>query len=172
MFLRKGVLKICSKFIGGHPFRSVISIKLQSSFIEIALRYGCSPVNLLHPFRTPFPSNTSGWLPLKNTFWHAHSLEGFQKSHNIFHDVSLLHKVSKKIFISFLPTLLYRVMRWGWVSQILGAKFLNYGWTTQEHYANISVCLFCVCILMSSSCHKEKCWTGTVFKEYFETPLR
>ena len=29
MFLRKSVLKICSKFTGEHPCRSVISIKLQ-----------------------------------------------------------------------------------------------------------------------------------------------
>ena len=28
------------------------------------LRRGCSPVNLLHIFRTPFPMNTSGWLLL------------------------------------------------------------------------------------------------------------
>ena len=54
VFLVKGVLKICSKFTGEYPCRSVISIKLQSNFIEIALRHGCSPVNLLHIFRTPF----------------------------------------------------------------------------------------------------------------------
>ena len=53
-FLRKGVLKICSKFTGEHPCRSAISIKLQSSFSEIALRHGCSPANLQHIFRTPF----------------------------------------------------------------------------------------------------------------------
>ena len=38
---------------------------VQSNVIEIALRHGCSPVNLLnllHIFRTPFPGNTSGWL--------------------------------------------------------------------------------------------------------------
>ena len=29
---------------------------------EITLRYGCSPVNLLYSFRTPFPKNSSGWL--------------------------------------------------------------------------------------------------------------
>ena len=29
---------------------------------EITLRYGCSPVNLLYIFRTPFPKNSSGWL--------------------------------------------------------------------------------------------------------------
>ena len=39
--------------------------KVASNFIEIALRHGCSPVNLLHIFRTPFPRNTSGWLLLK-----------------------------------------------------------------------------------------------------------
>ena len=32
--------------------------------IEIALRHGCSPVNVLHIFRTPHPKNTSGRLLL------------------------------------------------------------------------------------------------------------
>ena len=31
VFLRKGVLRICSKFTGEHPCRSVISIKLLST---------------------------------------------------------------------------------------------------------------------------------------------
>ena len=63
MFLRKVVLKICSKFTGEHPCRSAISI-----FIEIALWHGCSPVNLLQIFRTPFSRNTSGWLLLQFAF--------------------------------------------------------------------------------------------------------
>ena len=62
MFLRKGVLKICSKFTGEHPCQSMISIKLQSKCIEITLWHGYSTVNLTHIFRTPFPKNTSGWL--------------------------------------------------------------------------------------------------------------
>ena len=65
MFLRKGWLKICSKFTGEHTCRSVILIKLQSNFIEISLRHGCFPVNLLHLFRTLFSRNTSEWLFLK-----------------------------------------------------------------------------------------------------------
>ena len=64
VFLGKGVLKICSIFRGEHPCRSVIPIKMQSNLIEITLRHGCSPVNLLHIFRTPFPRNTSWWLLL------------------------------------------------------------------------------------------------------------
>ena len=64
VFLRKYVVKICSKFRAEHPCRSVISIKLLCNFIEIALRHRCSPVNLLHIFRTPFPKNTSRWLLL------------------------------------------------------------------------------------------------------------
>ena len=44
-------------------------LQLQSSFIEIALQHGCSPVNLLHSFRTPFPTKTSGWLLLRVLFW-------------------------------------------------------------------------------------------------------
>ena len=65
VFLGKGVLKICSKFTGEHPCRSVISINLLCNFNEITLRHGCSTVNLLHIFRTHFLMNTSGCLPLK-----------------------------------------------------------------------------------------------------------
>ena len=39
--------------------------KIQSNFIEITLRHGCSPVNLLHFFRTPFHKNISGGLLLQ-----------------------------------------------------------------------------------------------------------
>ena len=35
-----------------------------NNFIEITLRHGCTPVNLLHFFKTPFPKNTSGGLLL------------------------------------------------------------------------------------------------------------
>ena len=66
VFLRKGVLKICCKFTGEHPCRSVISIKLLCNFIDIAIRHGCSPIDLLHIFKTPFPRNTSGWLLLSS----------------------------------------------------------------------------------------------------------
>ena len=66
VFLWKGVLKICSKFTE-HPCQSAISIKLLCNFIEITLRHGCSPVNLMHIFRTPFHRNTSWWLLLPFT---------------------------------------------------------------------------------------------------------
>ena len=59
VFLGKGILKICSKFTGELPCRSVLC-----NFIEIALRHGCSLINLLHVFRTPFPKNTPGELLL------------------------------------------------------------------------------------------------------------
>ena len=43
VLLGKGVLNMCSKFTGEHPYQSVNHI-----------RHGCSPVNLPHIFRTPF----------------------------------------------------------------------------------------------------------------------
>ena len=76
MFFRNDVLKLCSKFTGEHPCRNAISIKLQSNFIEITLRHGCSPVNLLQVFRTPFPKNTSWRLLLKTL--HRRCLRGFR----------------------------------------------------------------------------------------------
>ena len=62
VFLRRALLKICSKFAGEHRCRNVVSIKLQSNFIEITLRHGSYPVNLVHFIRTTFPKNTSGGL--------------------------------------------------------------------------------------------------------------
>ena len=41
------------------------SIKLQNNFIEITLWHGCSPVNFLHIFRTPFPKSNFGGLVLQ-----------------------------------------------------------------------------------------------------------
>ena len=77
MFLWKGVLKICSKFTGEHPCLSATSINLQSNFIEITLRHGCSPVNLLHIFRTVFLKNTYEWLlpMVPFSFWEELNLK-------------------------------------------------------------------------------------------------
>ena len=38
----------------------------QSNFVEITLQHGCSLVNLLHIFRTPFPKKISGEMLLKD----------------------------------------------------------------------------------------------------------
>ena len=80
MFLGKGVLKICSKFIGEHSCQSVISITLESNFIEIALRRGCSLVNSLHIFRTLFPKNTSGWLFLPQNNSYVNKIKSLQRA--------------------------------------------------------------------------------------------
>ena len=64
VFLGKVVPKICSKLTGEHQSQNVISIKLLCNVIEIRLWNGCSPVNLLHIFRTHFLKNTYGRLLL------------------------------------------------------------------------------------------------------------
>ena len=53
-----------------HPSNSsavlpVLPLCCLCNFIEITLRHGCSPVNLLHIFRIPFLKNTSGQLLLE-----------------------------------------------------------------------------------------------------------
>ena len=88
MFLGgKGVLKIYSKFTGE------LSIQLQSKFIKIELRYGCSPVNVLYMFRTPFPKNTSGGLLLVSSFKKEHQTI-ILKGHFIVILASLVTRVS------------------------------------------------------------------------------
>ena len=61
--------KYASKFTGEPPCRGVISVKLQSNFIEFALQHGCSSVNLLNIFRAHFPKNISGGLLLFQANW-------------------------------------------------------------------------------------------------------
>ena len=61
---KEGVVKTYRKSTGEHPCQSIFSIKLLCNFIEIALRHGFSPVNLLHIFRIPFLKNNSGGLLL------------------------------------------------------------------------------------------------------------
>ena len=68
MFLGKSILKIHSKFTGEQTCRSVISIMLQSNFIEVAFRNECSPVNLLYIFRTPFPEAATKGVLYKKVF--------------------------------------------------------------------------------------------------------
>ena len=50
VFLGKGVLKICRSL----QEKTHAEVRFQSNFIEIALRHGCSPVNLLHIFSSDF----------------------------------------------------------------------------------------------------------------------
>ena len=65
VFLEKVFWKYGSTFTGEYPCLKVISVKLLCNFIEIALRHGCSPVNLLHVFRTSFYKNTYEGLPVR-----------------------------------------------------------------------------------------------------------
>ena len=88
LFLGKGVLKICSKFKGEHPCRSAISIKLQSNFTEITLRYGCSPVNLRHIFRTPFLKSTSGRLLMFMGILQSTDYSKFERFLNVADEIS------------------------------------------------------------------------------------
>ena len=50
--------------------------------LEIALRHGCSPVNMLYIFRTPFPKITSGRLLLIQLLWHnpRHKMQSIQQA--------------------------------------------------------------------------------------------
>ena len=102
VFIGKGVLVICSKFKGEHPYRSVISIKLICSFIEITLWHGYSPVNLLHIFRTTFPKNTPGGLLLNIIWFHD---EKNLSSSDIGFRLNILDLVLLKQFVAIHFTL-------------------------------------------------------------------
>ena len=65
--------QVSKKFFILTQIRSLICFNLtypqahaHHNFIEIALRHECSPVNLLHIFKTSFPKKISGGLLLTN----------------------------------------------------------------------------------------------------------
>ena len=72
VLLGKGFLKTCNKFTGEHPCRSAISIKLLCSFIEIALWNGCSPINLLYIFGSPFFKKIFHYFSISVRFFPFH----------------------------------------------------------------------------------------------------
>ena len=97
-FLEKGLLKHMQKIYRRTPMSNLLC-----KFIEITLRRGCSPVNLLHIFRTAFPKNTSGWLLLeehhtktnkKCIYWNK------SKNMTIFNNKISLLRFSVYLFIS------------------------------------------------------------------------
>ena len=80
-------------------YRRTPMLKLQSNFIEITLRHGCSPVNLLHIFRTSFPKNTSGGLLLMLAFvdlirWFCTFLQQFWQGKWVDFSTKWFHKPS------------------------------------------------------------------------------
>ena len=69
--------------------------KVALQLMEITIQHGCSPVNLLHIFRTSFTKITSGWRLLllhNNNFFFLTRYFG---------DLSLIHKRSNSLFIYF-----------------------------------------------------------------------
>ena len=90
VFSGKGVLKICSKCTGEQH------VKLLCNFIEITLRHGGSPVNLLYIFKKPFRKNNSGELLLNRrlSFSFFGQIRWNKKSHK---DISGKFYFDKKI---------------------------------------------------------------------------
>ena len=94
-----------------------VGINQEQLYIETALRHGCSPVNLMHIFRTPFPKNTSEWLLLINSkryqrncflsFWKRDKV-----SFTILADVGILILVLVFLWNYLLLCLLWEVLHY------------------------------------------------------------
>ena len=89
-----GIMKRYSKnmqqIYGEQRCTSVISIRLQSHFIEITFSYGCSPVSLLHICRTSF---------LQEHFWGTASKYFIKNGRSISKDfIKFIYKSYSQIF--------------------------------------------------------------------------
>ena len=96
VLLGKGVLKICSKFTGEHPCRSVM-------FIDVH-KVECSPVNLLLIFRTTFPKNTYEGLLLTCILFKFEKAKKFKILYQGFSVKKATEKIEMKM----------KTMCWGW----------------------------------------------------------
>ena len=83
---RRVLKKRCSEnmqqIYGRHPRQSAISIKLLCNFIEISLRHGCSPVNVLHILRIRAFWRTASYLIWKLRYSWLCSLVKSEMSNN------------------------------------------------------------------------------------------
>ena len=100
----RGVLiKRCSENmqqIYGRTPLPVISVKLQSNFMEITLRHECSPVNLLLIFRTPFPKSTSERLLLYFLRWNFSVIQS--PACIEFDNFGIYFVILQRLFIEFI----------------------------------------------------------------------
>ena len=95
--------------------------KIIFSFIEITFWHGCSPVNLLHIFRTPFSKDTSEWLLLYQSI--------YSTSPKCYW--TLLKRMLNDQIIPLIPPLLHNnkcVMDFNEKSEIFNSKFSNQCW--------------------------------------------
>ena len=100
----RGVLsKRCSELYWNHTSAWVFSCEFAayfqntfyySNFIEITLRYGCSPVNLVHIFRTLFTKNTSERLLLKMEHLNGTNHDAHSKSNELMNKISKMHSLT------------------------------------------------------------------------------
>ena len=72
---------------------SVISIKLPSNFIEIALPHKYLPVNLLHIFRTPFYKNNSGGMLLNHYLLKLHRFPACRKPNRFYGSIEFVQNL-------------------------------------------------------------------------------
>ena len=68
------------------PKCNFYEVALLCNFIEIALRHGCSSVNLLNIFRTPFLTNTSSGFLLIISYAYQIPLEIEKIYSLLYHD--------------------------------------------------------------------------------------
>ena len=140
----KSFEKRCSK----KSCKSYRKTPVLCNFIEIALRHGCSPVNLLHIFRTSFLKNTSQGLFLSGTGVFLWICDFFK---NIFFIEYALLKLSYFLFFfPFFSSFGNYWLNWkceymklnSWKRLQISWCFLTFTWSNEyyewgDHYMNL-----------------------------------
>ena len=143
---------MCSKFTWKHPCRSV--------FIEITLRHGCSPVHLLHIFRTIFYENTSRGLLLTMAYDRLFSeqLNSISRwllpQYYFWRQVTVSWNISIKcfwiLFSLFLFSFTFLVFLMKLIITALFARSLN--WIIQQHIFTACTSVLIMCFFINCGC--------------------
>ena len=110
----------------------MISVKLQTNFIEITLPRGCSPVNLQHICRTAVLANTYGELLMQIFIQHACHVFQYKFVSNLgcfliyFWLVQCsIQNEQSFVFQTFLCSILESFVKFCWIVFLQGGVWLN-----------------------------------------------
>ena len=145
----------------------MISVTFQSNFVEFTLRHGCSPVNLLHIFRTPVSKNTlfEFWCgsPNISNNW----LNEFQSDWILqFSGILIITKISNCWIVTSSTNV---CCYWSNSLHHLGKIFQNKIQQTPGSNKNLRICLIDKTVIrnLKFSCTNSFFWTKGIWANCF-----
>ena len=121
---------------------------------EIALQCRCSPVNLLHIFRTPFPNNTSEGLLLQSSTFTNKAKNYYNLiCYSKFHVGNYAKTFSQKPNMIYKPNVEIGFLKYNWRQYFLSYLFWCLHFDVSSDFFPLVSCCMYKCQFVSSFKH-------------------